>query len=174
MKVSYKHTKKGNDKIDISVVPRDVWSMDHTTALIILPLLLQLKNQMHGVPSEFVDGVGTDSDDNYCFDYIDEDKNDVFEKGVGKWSDILDQIIWAFYQVVEGNYSDLYHHGQMKVTWKPIEITNPTTGVVEKMHEMVNDNPEEHWYDHEGHRMHEERMREGFLLFGKYFMSLWD
>jgi hypothetical protein len=45
---------------------------------------------------------------------------------------------------------------------------------VEKAYEMVDENPGEHWYDHIGHELHEERIQEGLELFGKYFRSLWD
>jgi hypothetical protein len=62
----------------------------------------------------------------------------------------------------------------MKLGWKPVEITNPTTGVVETMHEMVDENPGEHWYDHVGHALHEDCIQEGLELFGKYYRNLWD
>jgi hypothetical protein len=39
---------------------------------------------------------------------------------------------------------------------------------------MVDKNPGAHWYDAEGHLLHEERIQEGLELFGKYYRSLWD
>ena len=45
---------------------------------------------------------------------------------------------------------------------------------MEATYQMVDKNPDEHWYDVEGHQLHEERMREGFELFGKYYKNLWD
>ena len=45
---------------------------------------------------------------------------------------------------------------------------------MEATYQMVDKNPDEHWYDVEGHQLHEERMREGFELFGKYYRNLWD
>jgi hypothetical protein len=39
---------------------------------------------------------------------------------------------------------------------------------------MVDKNPDEHWYDHIGHQLHEARIQEGLELFGKYYRNLWD
>ena len=38
-------------KIKIRIDPYDTWSMDHTLALIIVPMLKQLKARQHGAPN---------------------------------------------------------------------------------------------------------------------------
>jgi hypothetical protein len=53
-------------------------------------------------------------------------------------------------------------------------VNNPITGKIEKTFQMVDKNPNEHWYDFEGHQLHEARIQEGLDLFGKHFRSLWD
>jgi hypothetical protein len=176
MKVNIRNFNKGpkERKIEVKVERWDTYSMDHTAALIILPLLLQLKQTKHGVPSGLVTRTGGDTDNNYCFDFIQDDENAVFDKLCEQWDEILDKMIWSFQQLVDDSYDSKYHHGHMKLGWKPVEITNPTTGVVETMHEMVDENPGEHWYDHVGHELHEERIQEGLELFGKYYRNLWD
>jgi hypothetical protein len=176
MKVNIRNFNKGptERKIDVKVEQWDTYSMDHTAALVILPLLLQLQQTKHGVPSGLVARTGGDMDNNYCFDFIQEDENVVFDKLCEQWDEILDKMIWSFQQLVDDSYDSKYHHGHMKLGWKPVEITNPTTGVIEKMHEMVDENPSEHWYDHVGHTLHEERIQEGLELFGKYYRNLWD
>jgi hypothetical protein len=45
---------------------------------------------------------------------------------------------------------------------------------MENTFKMIDDNPEEHWYDRDGHQLHEDRIQEGLDLFGKHFRSLWD
>ena len=176
MKANFRNFNKGpkERKVEVKVEKWDTYSMDHTAALIILPLLLQLKQTKHGVPSELVARTGGDTDNNYCFDFIQEDENVVFDKLCEQWDEILDKMIWSFQQLVDESYDSKYHHGHMKLGWKPVEITNPTTGVVETMHEMVDENPGEHWYDHVGHALHEDRIQEGLELFGKYYRNLWD
>ena len=47
-------------------------------------------------------------------------------------------------------------------------------GKVEETFQMVDRNPDDHWYDAEGHQLHEDRIQEGLDLFGKYFRALWD
>lgn len=176
MKVNFRNFNKGpkERKVEVKVERWDTYSLDHTAALIILPLLLQLKQSKQGVPSEFVSRVGGDMDNNLCFDFIQEDENDVFDKLCEQWEETIDKMIWSFQQIVDDSYDDKYHHGQMKIGWKPVEVPHPTTGVVEKMYEMVDENPGEHWYDHVGHMLHEERIQEGLELFGKYYRNLWD
>lgn len=176
MKVNIRNFRKSSQErsINIQIDQWDTYSLDHTAALIILPLLLQLKNTQHGVPNEFAYRVGGDMDDNYCFDFIKDDDIEVFDKGCQRWSDTLDKMIWSFQQIAMDDYDSQYHHGQAKIYWKPIEITNPSTGQVEEMFEMVDKNPNEHWYDYIGHRLHEEKIQEGLDLFSKHFRSLWD
>lgn len=176
MKVNIRNFNRGptERRVDVKIEKWDTYSLDHTAALIILPLLLQLKNSKMGVPNDFVQRVGGDMDSNYCFDFIMEDENEVFDKLCERWSEALDKMIWSFQQMVDESYDDKYHHGKMKIGWKPVERLNPATGVVEKMYEMVDENPNEHWYDYVGHMMHEDRIQEGLDLFGKYYRSLWD
>ena len=39
---------------------------------------------------------------------------------------------------------------------------------------MIDNNPEEHWFDANGHAEHVKRIQEGLDLFGKYYRNLWD
>lgn len=176
MKVNIRNFNKGptERRIDVQIDKWDTYSLDHTLALIILPGLLQLKNSMHGIPNGFIQYIGADVDGNYCFDFIKDDEDEVFEKSCQKWHDAVDKMIWSFQQIVMDNYDNKYHHGDMKIGWKAVTLPNPVTGVVEEMYEMVDENPTEHWYDHVGHMLHEERIQEGLELFGKYYRNLWD
>ena len=177
MKVKLGKYPKGVTKrrISVEIDKFDTWGLDHSLALIILPALIQLKNTKHGIPNEFVARVGGDMDSNFCFDFIKEDENETFDKLCDQWNEVLDKMIWSFQQIaLEEDYDNKYHHGDMKIGWKSITIQNPITGLVEEMYEMVDENPNEHWYDHVGHVLHEERIQEGLDLFGKYYRNLWD
>lgn len=176
MKVNIRKFNSGptERRIDVQIDKWDTYSLDHTIALIMLPALLQLKQTAHGVPNEFTRRVGGDMDSNYCFDFIKEDENQVFDQGCAKWGETLDKMIWSFQQLVFDDYDSKYHHGKMDVGWKPIKHLNPVTGVVEDMYEMVDKNPNEHWYDYDGHMLHEARIQEGIDLFAKHFRDLWD
>lgn len=179
MKVNIRKYPKGNGdrKIDIDIENFDTWSLDHTLAHIILPALLQLKEEKHGVPSNVVNDVGGED---WCpqdsFDFYKESHLDAWEIAAKRWDEILDKMIWSFEQLVKDDYSAQYHHGESKYDFVESDKTypNPITGKVEKTFQMVDLNPDEHWYDAVGNQLHEERMQEGFELFGKYYRNLWD
>jgi hypothetical protein len=87
----------------------------------------------------------------------------------------MDKMIWSFEQILHDDYDSQYHHGEARYTFVDTDpMLNPLTGKMETMHQMVDSNPNEHWYDYVGHQLHEERIQEGLELFGKYFRNLWD
>lgn len=165
-------------RVNIEIEDFDTWSLDHTLALIILPALIQLKHTKQGVPNELTDRVGGDFDSNYTFDFIKEDDTEVFNQLCDKWDDILDKMIWSFQQLsIDDEYDSKYHHGKMDIGWEKVPnnmYTSPLTGKSEPLYQMVDKNPGEHWYDHVGHNLHNERIQEGLELFGKYYRNLWD
>ena len=179
MKLNLSRYPKGNGKrrIDIQIDPFDTWSLDHTLATIILPALIQLKNTKHGVPGGLTDRVGGDFDNNLVFDFIKEDDAEVFNQLCDSWDDVLDKMIWSFLQLsIEDDYDNKYHHGKMETDWVESDYTytDPITGKIEKTYQMVDKNPEEHWFDQIGSQEHEKRIQEGLELFGKHFRDLWD
>lgn len=177
MKVNLrKFPKVGSRKIDIEIERFDSWNLDGTLAVIILPLLIQLKYSKQGIPNEFGDVGGADYDVQDSFDFYKESHNDAFEEGCKRWEEVLDKMIWSFQQIALEDYDDKYHHGNPKFDWIKTDkqFLNPITGKVEDTYQMIDKNPHEHWYDHIGHQLHEERIQEGLDLFGKYFRNLWD
>ena len=171
-----KYLKRGERKISVNIENHDTYSLDHTLAHIIYPALLQLKETQHGVPSAFTEVGGEDYLEQDSFDFYKETHKDAFDEKVKEWHLVLDKMIWSFEQLIKDEYSDLYHHGKAKFDWIKTDkqFPNPMSGKMEDTYQMVDKNPDEHWYDAEGHQLHEERMQEGFELFGKYFRNLWD
>ena len=172
-----KYLKKGvNRKIDIKIESFDTYSMDNTLALIILPMLLQLKATKQGVPQEFAEVGGEDYHAQDCFEFYKEDQREMFDKRVKDWDIVLDKMIWSFQQIALKDYSQQYHHGKTDYDWIKTDekILNPLTNKMETTYQMVNKDPDAHWYDSKGHMLHEERIQEGLELFGKYYRNLWD
>lgn len=171
-----KYYKNTDRRIEIKIENHDTWSLDHTLALIILPALIQLKATKQGVPAEFADSGGDGTSKQLCFDFYSETSNDAFDENVKKWDEILDKMIWAFEQIATDEYDSLYHHGRADYDFEKTGQTffNPITGKQETTYKLVDKNPNEHWYDYVGHRLHEERIQEGLNLFGKYYRNLWD
>jgi hypothetical protein len=178
MKVNQKKfPSKGERKIEINIEKFDTWSLDYSLALIILPALLQLKLTKHGIPSEFAEVGGEDWTSQNSFDFYKESHNEAFDEGCKRWEEVLDKMIWSFQQIAIEDYDDQYHHGKINLGWKKVPdklFPNPVSGIQEPLYQMVDKNPDEHWYDHKGHMLHEERIQEGLDLFGKYYRSLWD
>lgn len=179
MKVDIKKFPKGpgDRKISVTIDYFDSWNADNTLALIIYPLLLQLKATKHGVPNEFANDIGgEDYVEQNSFDFYKESHAESFTEGIKRWDEVLEKMIWSFEQLVKQEYSDQYHHGTLDFNWIKTDktITNPLTGKVENTWQMVDKDPDAHWYDFEGHQLHEARIQEGLELFGKHFRSLWD
>ena len=172
------YPKKGNrKKINVQIDKFDTWSFDHTLANIIYPALLQLKATKQGVPSEVVNDVGgEDWSPQESFDFYKESHNEAWEIASKRWDEILDKMIWSFQQLTIDDYSSKYHHGDIEYDFvkSDKQFLNPITGKMESTYQMVDKNPDEHYFDAEGLQLHEERIQEGLELFGKFYRSLWD
>lgn len=152
----------------------DTWSMDHTLAYIVLPMLKQLQKDKHGAP-------GTDDEDvpehlrSTAAKPLTQEEQDcggTDELWFQRWDWILSEMIWAFEQKVDDESDNQFHSGVHDTFWKPSEEVDekgkPLTYTMEK---GPNDTFE---IDMEGLTAWEARKSNGFRLFGKYFQALWD
>ena len=141
----------------------DTWSMDHTLADIVLPMLKQLKETKHGAPF-------TDDEDvpEYLRSHMAQPKENEWDTDslhFMRWDWILDEMIWAFEQKVaddaEGQFFDhsAYEPGHKGTDAWLDDMTNAVSKVK---------------YDQEGHKKWSDRKANGFRLFGKYYEALWD
>lgn len=179
MKLKLPKYPKGNRdrKVEVHIDNHDTWNLDHTLALIILPALIQLKTQQHGVPGQFASiagGASYDAQDS--FDFYKETHDEAFQKTCKQWEEILDKMIWSFEQIAFKDWEDRYHHGKAKYerVKEDTPTINPVTGQPEYMYRIVDTNPNEHWYDMDGAELHRNRIQEGLDLFTKYYSDLWD
>lgn len=178
MKVNIGKFFKGSvdRKINIQIENFDTWNLDHTLALIILPCLIQLKATKHGIPADFADVGGENFNSQDSFDFYKDSNQEAFEENCKKWDEVLDKMIWSFQQIALEDYDNKYHHGKAEYDFvkSDKQFPNPISGKIEDTFQMVDKNPSQHWYDHVGHQLHEERIQEGLDLFGKYYRNLWD
>lgn len=176
MKVKIGAYRKNGRSVKVTIDNYDTYSLDHTLAYIILPALLDLKEKKMGIPSDLVDNIGgEDWHDQDSFDFYKESHKEAFEIAEKRWDEILDKMIWSFRQILFDDYDTLYHHGEAKFKFEKTDqqFLNPVTGQLEETYQMIDKNPNEHWYDHVGHQLHEQRIQEGLELFGKYYRALW-
>jgi hypothetical protein len=141
----------------------DTWSMDHTLADIVLPMLRQLQETKHGAP--FTD----DSDvPEYLRSHMAQPKEhewDTDSLHFMRWDWILDEMIWAFEQkVADDAESQFFDHSAYE---------NDKVPVRDWLADMEN-RISKTKYDKEGHEAWTARKANGFRLFGRYFENLWD
>jgi hypothetical protein len=137
----------------------DTWSMDHTLAHIILPMLKQLNETKHGAPY-------TEDDDvpEYLRSHMAQPKENEWDTDslhFMRWDWILAEMIWAFEQELkdddEHQFFDDSECGDEKFPW------DKDGQYVSKIK-----------VDNEGLEAHQKRKANGFRLFGKYYQNLWD
>ena len=105
-------------KVEIRIDPYDTWSMDDTLAMIILPMLKQLKATKHGSPAV----ADEDVPEELRF-AASEDPGHEFETDSNwhkRWDWVMDEMIWTFEQMVEDGNDDIYFkNGVLNVEgWK--------------------------------------------------------
>ena len=143
MKVNIEeYTDGGEDQVvEVQIDPWDTWSIDHTLAHIVLPMLRQLKETKHGSPDVDNEDVPEElrmPDGWYEEKYSRNGETD--PHFFDRWDWVLDEMIYAF--DCKANKDDVY-------------VRYDTN-------------------DRDGMNKEQERISNGFRLFGKYYEALWD
>lgn len=127
-------------KVKIRIDRQDTWSMDHTLAPIILPMLVQLKETKHGTP--FVDYEDVPEELRPEPEWYEKySKNGETDPDFFKrWDWVMDEMIYAF--DCKANKDEVYMRFDIK--------------------------------DRDAMDKEQERISNGFRLFGKYYEALWD
>lgn len=157
----------------VKIDPWDTWSMDSTLADIILPMLKQLKEYQHGaprvddedVPEEFKSTSAPPKENEWSTDA------NYFKR----WNWVLDEMIFAFQCKVDDSWEDEFRSGESDIVWVPVDKDGNEVPKGEHKFYQMKDGPN-HTYecDYEGMKKVEERIQNGFRLFGKYYQGLWD
>jgi hypothetical protein len=142
-------------RVKVHIDRWDTWSMDHTLAPIILPMLVQLKETKHGAPYVDLEDVPKELHGKKLTKKQKE-QGEVDDKYFERWDWVLNEMIWAFEQKCRDHWEEDYYGPY---------IEGEGDGILGGHFE---------WTDDEGRQKHQERMSNGFRLFGKYFESLWD
>ena len=129
-----------NRAFNIEIEPFDTWSMDHTLAHIILPMLKQLKETKHGAPNVDMTDVPQHLRVNDPESKAFWTTGETDEKWFERWDWVLDEMIYAF--DCKANKDDVYMRFDIE--------------------------------DRDAMDKEQERISNGFRLFGKYYENLWD
>lgn len=154
------YPEEGERKVEIRIDGQDVWSLDSTLAYVIAPALRRLQEIKHGTPF-------TEVSDAPNFVAKDEDEHGFSES---RWNWILEEMCWAFEQVNK-DWESKFHTGVIDIQWVPCGKKEADGEGFFEMKRGPNDTSR---FDREGHKAYSDRMQRGFILFGKYYQSLWD
>lgn len=150
----------------------DIWNLYESLALIVLPALKKFKENLHGAPSIIEQFNQTSYYSNQsCFDFYSEDDELADDAGHQEWKIILDKIIWSFEQIQPDNdWESQFHSGVIDREFIPVLNDDKEPDY----YQIIKGPNDTHHFDFEGYQKHYKQIVEGFELFGKYYMNLWD
>ena len=152
-------------KVSVHIDDFDTWSMDHTLAHIIVPMLKQLKETKHGAPQIDAEDVPKELRPTKK-EINDYNKNgEVDLNFFARWDWALDEMIFAFESKHE-DWEEQFISGEHDILCIEIEDTD--------LVELVAGPNDTYKIDWEGRNAYQERISNGFKLFGKYYENLWD
>ena len=149
----------------------DTWSMDHTLAHIVLPMLRQLKATKHGAPlvddQDVPEGIGLRSTEAPAK----ENEWDIDSNHFQRWDWVLDEMIFAFECKLDDSWEDAFREGE--IDWKSVPCAWDENGKP-TMYEMQDGPNNTYKCDYDGMKVVQDRIQNGFRLFGRYYQNLWD
>jgi|694.fasta_scaffold00037_200 hypothetical protein len=160
---------KKERKIKIRIDKYDTWNMDSTLALIIVPMLKQLRETKHGAPMVDNDDVPVHmryDDAAPVYNENDEYIYPTTQWFMHKWDWVLNEMIWAFEQY-DTDWEQQYVIQKGEIDWEdyPEDEGKDAIPLRWKKECIIN---------FEGRQAHQERIANGIRLFGKYYQNLWD
>jgi hypothetical protein len=138
--------------------------MDHTLAYIVLPMLKQLKETKHGAPYVDLKDVPKELQPKKQTKKQ-KDNGETDSTHFERWDWVLDEMIFAFENKVNDDWEEQFETGEYDLQLKKLEDGNS---------QMVHGPNHTAEIDWEGRKKYQERISNGFRLFGKYYESLWD
>jgi hypothetical protein len=163
-------------KINVRIDPYDVWSADHTLALIIHPVLVELSKRKQGSPVVDPEDVPEDlrstepagPDNGYTDNTVHQ-----------RWEWVMNEMIWAFEQCAEPEKNeDQFTHNSDQLEMKFVStgdetLDNKGMKSLEFNYQKDPTKPK-YWVDKEAKKLHYDRISNGLRLFAKYYFGLWD
>jgi len=156
-------------KIDYVKIDRyDTWSMDHTLADIILPMLKQLDAEKHGAPHVNDEDVPMELQS-----WVSPAKDEYDTDGhhFARWDYVLNEMIFAFECKVDDTWQEKFSSGVSDMKSVPCEWDADGKPTLYTFEQGPN-----HTYkcDYEGMAEVQKRITNGYRLFGRYYEALWD
>ena len=160
---------KRRQHIYVKIDPHDTWSMDHTLAHIIVPMLKQLDTTKHGAP--YVSDEDVPEHLKSTSAPPKEDEYDLDANHFLRWDWVLAEMIFAFESKLDETWKDKYASGTHDIKFEPCEYDETGKPMASVMVKGPNDTYE---CDYAAMAREQARISNGFVLFGKYYECLWD
>lgn len=149
--------------VSVKLHDYDTWSAFSTMSYIILPMLKQLKDQKCGTPWT------KHSDGPWYYRFTPHDEYHYDDEGSynhERWEWIMDEMIWAFEQLVNDDWEDRYTLIPAEIDWSDHPEDDGETAIPLRWKVQGS-------YDMEGLKSHQNKINRGLILFGTYFQNLW-
>jgi hypothetical protein len=151
------HSKKKRTEI-VKIDYYDVWSLDHSLSLIVVPMLKRLKEVKHGAP--FIDDEDVPANLRSTTKSAQKAKKNPWDTDGNhfkRFDWVLDEMIWAHEQIIDDNGEDkFYDHTEAE---KETDFCKSISKIK---------------VDRKGLKAYHDRINNGLRLFGKYYRALWD
>jgi hypothetical protein len=147
----------------------DTWSMDHTLADIILPMLKQLQKDKHGAP--FVDDEDVPEELKSTSAPPKENEYSTDDNHFKRWDYVLSEMIFAFECKVDDTWEEKFSSGEFDK--KTVACQWDENGKA-KMYQWIDGPNHTYKLDMDGMQEVQKRITNGYRLFGKYYEALWD
>jgi hypothetical protein len=131
-------------RVVVKIHPYDVWNMNDTLGLIILPMLKMLRETTHGYSMVDDEDVPMELRSTAAPPLLEERINCGYpdENGERRWDWVLGEMIWSFEQLADSAEDQFFAAGKA--------------------------------FDRAAYNAWYARKRRGLALFGKYYGALWD
>lgn len=161
----------------VKVDKYDTWNMDSTLAVIILPMLKQLKATKHGSPyvkDEDVPKTLRSTTRAAIKSKVNDWDTDCNHHR--RWEWVLSEMIWAFEQLQpDSDWESLYHKGNIEFVSTPIDANgNEVPKDQASLYRLDKGPNDTSTFNKDGYTKHQERITNGLRLFGTYYQGLWD
>jgi len=157
---------EGVDRVvDVQIDDYDIWGMDHTIALIALPLLKRLKEKKQGSPHVDDADVPEHLRSTAAEPLTEEEQNSGYPDNNwhDRWDWVVNEIIWGFENMIADDAGDR-QFSRDKDPSKPRD--EPGLSLDEMMNRTE--------YDFEAYKVFSNRVQNAMCLFGKYLQGMWD
>ena len=152
---------EGQREISVKIDKWDTYSMDHTLAMIAHPMLIQLRDTTNSAP--FIPF--EDRPEHLIGTVPVRERGDVDEFHFDAWQWVLTEMIHAFESKLSDDWEGQFFSGE--ADWSVEESDSDFTKMVKGPNHTLQ-------CDIEGMKVCQERISNGFRLFGKYYENLWD